>query len=109
MAGHGLKCYHFPVRRLLLALLAALALGSSACRTAAFEEDLSDQAVQVRIEALLRGRQDLDLKYVTVDVNDGVATVSGIVPNGEQLRAIRRIAAGVRGVDQVLNNLVIQE
>jgi osmotically-inducible protein OsmY len=110
MAGHGLKCYHFPVTRpLALALLAALALGSSACRTTVAEEDLSDQAVKVRIEALLRGRQDLDLKYVTVDVNSGTATISGLVPNGDQLRVIRRIAAGVRGVDQVLNNLVIQE
>jgi osmotically-inducible protein OsmY len=109
MARHGPKCYHFPVRRLLLALVAVMAVGSSSCRTAAGDEDLSDQAVQVRIEALLRGRQDLDLKYVTVDVNAGTATISGIVPNGEQLRIIRRIAAGVRGVDQVLNNLVIQE
>ncbi len=43
------------------------------------------------------------------NVNTGVATISGIVPNGEQVRVIRRIAAGVHGVEQVLNNLVIQE
>lgn len=105
-----MKCYHFPVRRLLLAIVAALTVGSSACRTAAVEEeDLSDQAIKVRIESLLRGRQDLDLKYVTVDVNVGVVTISGLVPTGEQIRVIRRIAMGVRGVDQVLNNLLIQE
>ena len=86
-----------------------LAVGSSACRTLTQEEDLSDQATKARIEALLRGRQDLDLKYVTVDVNAGAATISGLVPNVEQLRAIRRLAAGVRGVEQVLNNLIIQE
>lgn len=104
-----MKCYHFPVRPLLLALVAALTLGSSACRTLAQEEDLSDQATKARLEAVLRGRRDLDLKYVTVDVNAGAATISGLVPNSDQLRIIRRLAASVRGVDQVLNNLIIQE
>jgi osmotically-inducible protein OsmY len=97
------------VRPLLLALVAALTVGSSACRTITQEEDLSDQATKARLEAVLRGRRDIDLKYVTVDVNSGAATISGLVPNGDQLRIIRRLAAGVRGVDQVLNNLIIQE
>lgn len=97
------------MRPLLLALVAALIVGSSACRSTKTEEDLSDHATKARIETLLRGRKDLDLKYVTVDVNTNVATLSGIVPNGDQLRAIRRLTAGVRGVDHVLNNLIIQE
>ena len=97
------------MRPLLLALAAALTLGSIACRSLAQEDDLSDQATKARLEAVLRGRRDLDLKYVTVDVNAGAATISGLVPNGEQLRTIRRLAANVRGVDQVLNNLIIQE
>ncbi len=97
------------MRPLLLALAAALTLGSSACRTLAQDEDLSDHATKARLEAVLRGRRDLDLKYVTVDVNAGAATISGLVPNGDQLRIIRRLAANVRGVDQVLNNLIIQE
>jgi osmotically-inducible protein OsmY len=73
------------------------------------EEDLSDPATKARIESVLRGRRDLDLKYVTVDVNSGEATISGIVANGDQLRAIRRLVARVRGVEHVLNNLIIQE
>jgi len=97
------------VRRLLLALVAALTVASSSCRAFRRDEDLSDHATKARIEALLRGRRDLDLKYVTVDVNAGEATISGIVPNGDQLRIIRRLAMGVRGVDHVMNNLIIQE
>jgi osmotically-inducible protein OsmY len=104
-----MKCYHFLVKPLLLALVAVLAVASSSCRGTAQEVDLSDHATKARIETLLRGRTDLDLKYVTVDVNSGEATLSGIVPNGDQLRIIRRLAAGVRGVDHVLNNLIIQE
>lgn len=109
MADQGMKCYHFLVRPLLLAVVAALAVSSSACRGTMQEEDLSDHATKARIETLLRGRRDLDLKYVTVDVNAGAATISGIVPNGDQLRIIRRLVARVRGVDHVLNNLIIQE
>ncbi|MEK7233161.1 MAG: BON domain-containing protein [Elusimicrobiota bacterium] len=98
------------MRLLLLALVvAALTVGSSGCRTLAQEEDLSDQATKARLEAVLRGRLDLDLKYVSVDVNSGTATISGLVPNGDQFQIIRRLAAGVKGVDQVLNNLIIQE
>jgi osmotically-inducible protein OsmY len=104
-----MKCYHFLVRRLLLAAVAVLAVASSSCRGTLQEDDLSDQATKARLEAVLRGRRDLDLKYVTVDVNAGAATISGIVPNGDQQRIIRRLAAGVRGVDTVLNNLIIQE
>lgn len=109
MTGQAMKCYHFRVRPLLLALLAALAVGTSACRGSMQEVDLSDPATKARLESRLRGRRDLDLKYVTVDVNNGTATLSGIVPNGEQLRIIRRLAARVQGVEHVLNNLVIQE
>ncbi|MEQ1920215.1 MAG: hypothetical protein ABL955_13555, partial [Elusimicrobiota bacterium] len=61
------------MRPLLLALIAALTLGSFACRSLEQEDDLSDQATKVRLEAVLRGRRDLDLKYVTVDVNAGAA------------------------------------
>ncbi|MBI3289572.1 MAG: BON domain-containing protein [Elusimicrobia bacterium] len=97
------------MRRFLLVLLAAWSLSASACRSAQVDEDLSDSATKARVEAVLRGRKDLDLTYVTVDVTMGVATLSGIVPSPEQLRVIRKLAATVRGVDQVLNNLVIQE
>ncbi|MBI2387517.1 MAG: BON domain-containing protein [Elusimicrobia bacterium] len=97
------------MKPLLLAMLAALTVAASSCRGNTQEEDLSDQATKARLEAVLRGRRDLDLKYVTVDVNSGAATLSGIVPNGDQQRIIRRLAAGVRGVDTVLNNLIIQE
>lgn len=95
------------MRTTFLALAALLAL-SAGCRTVQ-AEDMSDPAVKARIEAVLRGRKDIDLKYVTVDVTSGVATLSGIVPNPDQMRLIRKLTSNVRGVDQVLNNLVVQE
>lgn len=80
-----------------------------ACTRTIQEEDLSDPAVKASIESQLRGLPGLDMRYVTIDVNAGVATVSGLVPSREQQRTIDRIVRRTRGVDQILNNLVIQE
>ena len=92
--------------RATVALL--LALAAAGCAGGQVEED-SDQVVKARLESLLRGRTDLDMRYVTVDVHGRVATLSGLVPNREQQRLIDRLVKRSRGVDQVLNNLVIQD
>ena len=98
------------MRRILRALLvASLALTAAACTRTVQDEDLSDPAVKAHIESQLRGYPDLDTRYVTIDVNSGVATVSGIVPSREQVRTIDTIVRRTRGVEQLLNNLVIQE
>ncbi|HAZ08146.1 MAG TPA: hypothetical protein DCZ01_06425, partial [Elusimicrobia bacterium] len=108
LAKHGSVCYHFPVKRSFAgALLLALALCS--CTRTVQEEDLSDPAVKANIELQLKGRPELDLRYVTVDVHSGIATVSGLVPDLEQQRLIDRLVRRTRGVDHILNNLVIQE
>ncbi|MEK7382882.1 MAG: BON domain-containing protein [Elusimicrobiota bacterium] len=98
------------MRRILQALLAlSLALTSAACARNVQDEDLADPAVKAHIESQLRGLADLDLRYVSIDVNSGVATVSGLVSTREQQRTIDRIVRRTRGVEQLLNNLVIQE
>lgn len=90
-------------------LLVAAALAASACAGMVQEEDRSDSAVKARIEQKLRGLPDMDLRYVTVDVNAGIATISGIVYSREQQWTIDRLVRKTRGVEQILNNLVIQE
>lgn len=107
MAGHGAKCYHFLVRRALTLLLATLALCS--CLRSLDESENTDAAIKARVMASLQGQPDIDLRYVTVDVHDAVVTLSGIAANGEQSRAMNRIARSTRGVEQTMNNLLIQE
>jgi osmotically-inducible protein OsmY len=94
------------VRRLAAALLLLAALG---CRGTVQEIDVSDPGIKARIEAQMRGRSDLDLRYVTVDVVDGAVTVSGIVPNMTQIRAINRLVKRTKGVEAALINLVVNE
>ena len=71
--------------------------------------DTSDPGIKARVEAAMRGRKDLDLRYVTVDVVDGAVTVSGMVPTMTQIREIDRLVKRTKGVEAALINLVINE
>ncbi|MDE2489879.1 MAG: BON domain-containing protein [Elusimicrobia bacterium] len=98
------------MKRTVLALLGLwLVLSTAGCLGTAQAVDDSDPAIKARIEATLRGRTDIDSRYVSIDVNDGVVTLSGIVASPEQQRAIVRIARRTHGVEQTLDNLLLQE
>jgi osmotically-inducible protein OsmY len=95
------------VKRSLLVVF--LALAAAACTHQVQEMDDSDPAVKARIEASLRGSKEIDIRYVTVDVENGTVTISGLVNTIDQIRAISQIIKRVHGVDTVLNNLAVQE
>ncbi len=97
------------IRALRAACAAVLLFGAAACAHTMTQVDDSDPAVKARIMLQLQGRTDLDLRYVSVDVNGGVATISGIVPSRDQLYAIDRLVKRTHGVQQTLDNLVVQE
>ncbi|MDE2142733.1 MAG: BON domain-containing protein [Elusimicrobia bacterium] len=90
-------------------LLLLMALAASACFHRTQDEDDADPAVKARVEASLRGSKDLDIRYVTVDVERGVVTISGLVNTIEQVHEISHIIKQIRGVDMLLNNLAVQE
>jgi len=89
-------------------LIATLAL-AGACARPIQPIDDSDPAIRARIETVIRGRRDLDLSHVTIDVYSRVVTVSGAVPSEKQSRAISRLVDKIHGVDQTINNLVVSE
>lgn len=95
-----------PARAWLL-LLPALLLGG--CFNNLTETDLSDPGIKARIETELQAQPDLDLKYVTIDVNDRVVTVSGLVSSFAEKQVISRVIRRTRGVEQLLLNVVTQE
>ncbi|HEX4047715.1 MAG TPA: BON domain-containing protein [Elusimicrobiota bacterium] len=88
-------------------LVCALAVG--ACTRSVQPEDDSDPAIKARVDIALHGRKDIDIRYVSLDVVNGVVTISGIVPSPDQIDIIERIAKRTPGVDQVMDNLVVQE
>jgi osmotically-inducible protein OsmY len=97
------------VKRTAIGLILLLTLASAACTRSVQPEDDSDPAVKARVELALRGRKDVDIRYISLDVVNGLVTISGVVPAPEQIRLIQRIVQRTPGVDQVMNNVVVQE
>jgi osmotically-inducible protein OsmY len=97
------------VKDTALGLVLMFALASAACTRSVQPEDDSDPAIKARVEIALHGRKDIDVRYISIDVNGGVVTLSGIVPAPEQVPLIEKLAKRTPGVDQVMNNVVVQE
>jgi osmotically-inducible protein OsmY len=96
-----------PVSR--AAFVVVLALAGAACASNEQAVDDSDAGIKARIEIALRGRKDVDPRFISVDVEHGVVTLSGIVPAPEQRVIIDRIVKRMSGVDTLLDNLLVQD
>ena len=94
-------------RHLLTAAL--LTAGFCSCVRNIQPVDLSDAGIKARIETALHSQPDLDLRYLTIDVDTGVVTLSGLVNTLREREVISRVARRTRGVDQVIVNVMIPE
>ena len=92
-----------------LLLATVLTAGLSACLRNVEPVDLSDAAIKARIETALRSQPNLDLRTLTIDVDTGVVTLSGVLKNRREEDLVTRIARRTQGVDQVLVNILVPE
>ncbi|MDE2040321.1 MAG: BON domain-containing protein [Elusimicrobia bacterium] len=98
------------LRRKALAFLLALGAGAAACFPRPIDEaDRSDPGIRTRLEQRLTADPGLDLRTVSIDVQDGVVTLSGIVPSWKQRRAIERTTRSLGGVREVRCDLVVSQ
>ncbi len=72
------------------------------------DADLSDPGIKARIEAKFAEHEQLDLRYVTIDVHARIVTISGMIENHADARLIRTLVTETRGVEQTVNNLVVR-
>ena len=84
-------------------------LAAAGCAHQGLSGAYSDSDIKARIESQLRGRRDLNAKFISVDVSRRLVTITGIVNSAAQSRAIERIARRTSGADEVMNNLLVQE
>ena len=89
---------------------AASSISASTSATAAKAGDIiSDSAITASINADLLKDTELSIFKIDVDVKLGVVALNGLAPNeGARLRG-GRIAASVKGVTEVKNNLVLKK
>jgi osmotically-inducible protein OsmY len=88
---------------------AVLAAGLCGCMRNVQPVDLSDAAIKARIVTALRSQPGLDLRYLSIDVDTGVVTLSGTLKNRREEDLVTRIARRTKGVDQVLVNILLPE
>ncbi len=93
------------------ALLPALALAAvlAGCVGSVEPVDTSDPAIKARIETALRSQPNLDLTHLSIDVDSGVVTLSGVLSSRAEQDLVTRIARRTKGVDQVLVNILVPE
>ena len=88
-----------------LGLSALVAIGLAGCKSA---PPVTDQSLQQSIQTQLASDSAIAGQPVTVAVQNGVATLNGQVANDAQRTIAARDAAGVAGVKQVTNALLVQ-
>ena len=85
---------------LLIAAVALISSSSTGCKS-----KMKDADVKTAAEAALAANPDL--KGLSVDIKDGVATISGEVKDASAQAAAQTAVAAVKGVKSVQNNVSI--
>lgn len=96
------------MRFLPAAVLGCLVLLAS-CTRNVNPIDLSDPGIAARLKAELKGRPHLDISAIAIDVHSGIVTLSGIVESDEQRGELVRVIRRVKGVRQMILNLVVRQ
>ncbi len=100
----------FEIPRSLVVAAVALVLAVAGCATPddrTVQERANDEVIVRRVEAALTAATYVDADHVTVEVRRGVAIVSGLVADPEELAGVLRICQSVPGVRDVDDQLEI--
>ncbi len=97
------------VTPLAAAVFLAGLMGCASALNPPGEADISDPGILASIETRLKAKRGLDLRTVTVNVNARVVTISGLSSSYNDRATIIEIARDTRGVDQVIDNLVVSD
>jgi len=68
---------------------------------------LGSATLASKVETVLSLRKGVDMSGLHIDTKDGVVTLSGHVRNQEERTRVVNTVNGIRGVDQVVDNLRI--
>jgi hyperosmotically inducible protein len=108
-AGAGLRHPEIRMKRLklprcLLPLLPVAALGLVGVAQA---QEANDGYIAATIKAALLDNRNTSGTRINVDSRDGVVQLSGFASSEAEKAAATRVASGVSGVKQVVNNVAI--
>jgi opacity protein-like surface antigen len=112
--GGSTQLVYGPASELVAAFRLGFRFGSSQKFGTAFVDsarmiNTTDAGIKARLESELRSQPNLDISHVTIDVDVGVVTLSGMVNSSREKDVITRVARRIPGADQVIVNLVVSE
>ena len=101
------------MRKAIRLFLPALSLlwilsGCKAITGETLGEQIDDTTITTTVKAKLAADKGSTLTRVEVDTNRGVVQLSGVVPTAAERTQAERIARGVGGVKNVVNNLQVR-
>ena len=97
------------MKRILAVLVAVAGVSAAGCYQNLNPVDLSDSGISARMKAELQAHPEINVQYLDLDTHVGVVTISGIVSSIEDKEAIVRLANRLKGVKQVIANLVLRQ
>ena len=96
----------------LAALLGGIALAQSGCSSTSTKEStgeyIDDAAISTKVKTALIKDPVVKATDVKVETFKGTVQLSGFVDTAEQKARAEQIAAGVRGVTSVRNNIALK-
>jgi len=92
----------------LLSILLIFSLAFAACAPLLAQNKASDDAIYDQVRRKLATDRDVKGGGMGVEVHSGVVTLRGKVREEKQKRKAERIARKVKGVTQVVNELVVE-
>ncbi len=92
----------------ILSLFVVFALVVAACAPLYAQKNRSDDAIHDEVMKRLSSDRDVKGGAITVDVKDGVVTLTGKVREEKQRTRAERVAKKVKGVKQVVNQLQLE-
>lgn len=93
------------MRSVVMVTLVSLILAVAGCASIDPREDLR---IEAEVKARLVAEKDANLSRLGVMSSNGTVRLSGSVESADQRAQAERLASGVRGVRQVVNNLDVR-
>ena len=98
----------FKTLTVILAVLMLLP-GCQALTGQTVGENIDDSVITTSVKTKLTGDKAANLTRVSVETTNGVVHLSGVVESAEQKARVESLAAQVKGVKRVINNLQVQK
>ncbi len=104
-----LKLFRILTILLCMGLITAFLGCASSQKRESTGEYVDDSVITTKVKAALAREPAVSAFQVNVETYEGVVQLSGFVDSPENVKKAEEVAAGVKGVKEVKNNLIVKK